>query len=105
MVEFSGASQEEVQSAWAEMKTSLDHQKGLYAYYDASTKETKETVWSVRKHALGVLLGMKGDAKPLPFIEDACVPVEHLSEYVARILKICRKYDRPWPSMPMPVQG
>ncbi|MCH8015936.1 MAG: FAD-binding protein [Acidobacteria bacterium] len=95
MVEFSGASQEEVQSAWAEMKTSLEHQKGLYAYYDASTKETKETVWSVRKHALGVLLGMKGDAKPLPFIEDACVPVEHLSEYVARILKICRKHDRP----------
>ena len=38
---------------------------------------------------------MKGDAKPLPFIEDACVPVEHLSEYVARILDSCRKHDRP----------
>ena len=95
MVEFSGESQEEVQSGWAEMKTSLEHQKGLYCYHDASTKEEKETVWSVRKHALGVLLGMKGDAKPLPFIEDACVPVEHLSEYVARILEFCRKQDRP----------
>ncbi len=95
MVEFSGESQEEVQSGWAGMKTSLEHQQGLYCYYDASTPETKETVWSVRKHALGVLLGMKGDAKPLPFIEDACVPVEHLSEYVARILESCRKHDRP----------
>jgi FAD/FMN-containing dehydrogenase/Fe-S oxidoreductase len=95
MVEFSGESQDEVQSGWTGMKTSLEHQKGLYCYHDASTKEAKETVWSVRKHALGVLLGMKGDAKPLPFIEDACVPVEHLSEYVARILEFCRRQDRP----------
>ena len=95
MVEFSGESQEEVQSGWAEMKTSLEHQKGLYSYYDASSKEEKETIWNVRKHTLGVLLGIKGDAKPLPFIEDACLPVEHLSEYVARILEFCRKHDRP----------
>jgi len=94
MVEFSGESEEEVRSEWTEMKTSLEHQKGLYCYHDASTKEAKETVWSVRKHALGVLLGMKGDAKPLPFIEDACVPVEHLSEYVARILEFCQKQNR-----------
>ena len=95
MVELSGESQEEVQSTWAEMKTSLEHQEGLYSYYDASSKEAKETVWTVRKHALGVLLGIKGDAKPLPFIEDACVPVEHLSQYVARTLELCRKHDRP----------
>jgi FAD/FMN-containing dehydrogenase/Fe-S oxidoreductase len=94
MVEFSGESEEKVQSEWTAMKASLEHQEGLYCYHDASTKEAKETVWSVRKHALGVLLGMKGDAKPLPFIEDACVPVEHLSEYVARILEFCRKQNR-----------
>ena len=95
LVELSGESQEEVQSTWAEMKTNLEHQKGLYSYYDASSKEAKETVWTVRKHALGVLLGIKGDAKPLPFIEDVCVPVAHLSEYVARILESFRKHDRP----------
>jgi len=94
MVEFSGESQEEVHSAWTEMKTDLEQQKGLYACHDASSQQAKETVWNVRKHSLGILLGMKGDAKPLPFVEDACVPVEHLSQYVARVIELCRRHDR-----------
>ena len=94
MVEFSGQSEEEVHSAWTEMKADLEHQKGLYAYHDASSKQAQERVWEVRKSTLGSLLGTKGDAKPLPFVEDACVPVEHLSEYVARVLEVCRHHDR-----------
>ncbi len=95
MVEFSGESQEEVHSAWTEMKTDLGQLKGFYTCHDASSQQAKETVWTVRKNSLGILLGMKGDAKPLPFVEDACVPVEHLSKYVARVIELCRRHDRP----------
>ncbi len=94
MVEFSGDSQEEVHSAWSEMKTDLVQQKGFYACHDASSRQAIETVWNVRKNSLGILLGMKGDAKPLAFVEDACVPVEHLSKYVARVIELCRRHDR-----------
>ena len=38
MVEFSGESQEEVHSAWTEMKTDLEQQKGFYACHDASSQ-------------------------------------------------------------------
>ena len=37
-------------------------------------------VWGVRKAGLGLLMSMKGDMKPVPFIEDAAVPVECLPE-------------------------
>ncbi|MGI8643498.1 MAG: FAD-binding and (Fe-S)-binding domain-containing protein [Thermomicrobiales bacterium] len=42
-------------------------------------------VWSVRKAGLGLLMSVKGDAKPIPVIEDVSVPVEHLPEYVQAI--------------------
>ena len=94
-VEFSGESEEEVHGNWSAMKACMNDQAGYYTCYDADDAKAKQTVWDVRKHSLGILLGMKGDAKPLPFIEDACIPVEHLSEYVGRVLDFCRQHDRP----------
>ena len=46
-------------------------------------------VWTVRKVGLGLMMSIKGDYKPIPFIEDAAVPVEHLAEYVTAIERFC----------------
>ena len=45
-------------------------------------------VWSVRKAGQGLLMSMRGDAKPIACIEDVSVPVEHLAEYVREILRL-----------------
>lgn len=50
-------------------------------------------VWHVRKSGLGIMLSATTDRKPIPFIEDACVPVEKLASYIERILSACRKLD------------
>jgi FAD/FMN-containing dehydrogenase/Fe-S oxidoreductase len=49
----------------------------------------QNNVWTVRKVGLGLMMSIKGDHKPIPFIEDAAVPVEHLAEYVTRIEQFC----------------
>ncbi len=46
-------------------------------------------VWSVRKMGLGFLMSLKGDHKPIPFIEDAAVPPAHLADYVTGIERFC----------------
>ena len=46
-------------------------------------------VWSVRKMGLGFLMSVRGDHKPIPFIEDAAVPVEHLADYVTGVERFC----------------
>jgi FAD/FMN-containing dehydrogenase/Fe-S oxidoreductase len=46
-------------------------------------------VWTVRKVGLGLMMSIKGDHKPIPFIEDAAVPVEYLAEYVTKIERFC----------------
>ena len=50
----------------------------LEAYTDTDQKD----IWSLRKAAIPLLMGLQGDPKPYPFIEDATVPPEELAEYV-----------------------
>ena len=45
-------------------------------------------VWSLRKAGLGLLTGMKGDAKPIGVIEDTAVAPEKLPAYMADFAKM-----------------
>ena len=45
-------------------------------------------VWSLRKAGLGLLGGMKGDAKPIGVIEDTAVAPQRLPEYLRDIKKM-----------------
>ncbi len=46
-------------------------------------------VWEVRKLGLGLISNVPGPVKGQAFIEDACVPVEVLADYIRRVLDIC----------------
>ncbi len=50
-------------------------------------------VWSVRKAGLGLLMSVRGDAKPIPVIEDVSVPVAHLPAFVAAVQEMVARYD------------
>jgi len=45
-------------------------------------------VWGIRTEALGLIMSVRGDYKPVAFIEDASVPVEHLADYVDDLVRI-----------------
>jgi Fe-S oxidoreductase len=68
----------------------LQNQKLGYAWPVITKPNEQAKVWGVRKNGLGLMLGVKGDRKPIPFIEDACVPIEVLPEYIDRILTFCK---------------
>ncbi|MDZ4200342.1 MAG: FAD-linked oxidase C-terminal domain-containing protein, partial [Kiritimatiellia bacterium] len=48
-------------------------------------------LWAIRKAGLGLIMSTRASRKPLPFLEDAAVPVEHLAEYVDRVESFCRE--------------
>jgi len=48
----------------------------------AKTAQEQKQVWTVRKAGLGLLMSERRPDKPIAFIEDAAVPVEHLADYV-----------------------
>jgi FAD/FMN-containing dehydrogenase/Fe-S oxidoreductase len=53
--------------------------------------EQKE-LWEVRKAGLNIMMSMKGDGKPVSFIEDCAVPLEHLAEYTRRLDEVFAKH-------------
>ena len=58
----------------------------------ALDEETQSHVWQVRKVGLGLLMARHGDAKPISFMEDITVPVEHLGEFVRAVQDIMREF-------------
>ena len=52
----------------------------------------QKAVWEVRKAGLNIMMSMKGDGKPVSFIEDCAVPLEHLAEYTARLTQVFEKH-------------
>jgi FAD/FMN-containing dehydrogenase/Fe-S oxidoreductase len=49
-------------------------------------------IWEVRKAGLNIMMSMKGDGKPVSFIEDCAVPLEHLAEYTDRLTRVFEKH-------------
>ena len=48
--------------------------------------------WEVRKAGLNIMMSMKGDGKPVSFIEDCAVPLEHLAEYTDQLTRVFEKH-------------
>ncbi len=49
-------------------------------------------VWELRRLGVGLQSNVKGATKPLDFVDDACVPVEKLAEYIEKLRDICTKH-------------
>jgi FAD/FMN-containing dehydrogenase/Fe-S oxidoreductase len=49
-------------------------------------------VWEVRKAGLNIMMSMKGDGKPVSFIEDCAVPLEHLAEYTEKLTEVFARH-------------
>lgn len=66
-----------------------------YAIPVMTESKAIQAVWQLRSSALGLMTNIQGTKKPVPYIEDAAVPPEHLADYVAEVLAICSKYNQP----------
>ncbi len=89
IVEFYGDTQKDVLQRPEKMKDRLIEVQMGYAYPVFPEGKEYEDVWIVRKKGLGLMLGIKGNKKPLAFIEDAGIPTKVLPEYIERVLQLC----------------
>ena len=92
-VEFYGETEAELESHLDKLEETLKRTGFGYAFVRCFTAEEKARVWETRKAGLGLLMGMKGDAKPVGFVEDAAVSIENLPEYIRRFDEIVTAHD------------
>jgi FAD/FMN-containing dehydrogenase/Fe-S oxidoreductase len=52
----------------------------------------QKAVWEVRASGLNIMMSMKSEGKPVSFIEDCAVPLEHLADYTDRLTAVFAKH-------------
>ena len=62
------------------------------AVIEATDPAFQSAVWNVRKEGLNIMMSMKGDGKPISFIEDCAVRLEDLAEYTERLTEVFHKH-------------
>ena len=92
-VEFYGDSPREVQSRLEAMKADMEHRRLGYATMITNDPVEQQRWYALREAGLGLAMALKGDAKPLPYVEDTAVSPEQLPQYVRRFEEIVAKHD------------
>jgi FAD/FMN-containing dehydrogenase/Fe-S oxidoreductase len=93
IVEYAGESEGEVRAKVEALESRRARERFGYAVHVTYDAAEQQSIWKLRKAGLGLLLGMKGDKKPIAFVEDTCVEPRHLAKFVPRFREIFAKYD------------
>ena len=59
---------------------------------EMSEAAPQKALWDVRKAGLNIMMSLKGDGKPVSFIEDCAVPLEHLAEYTDALTEVFARH-------------
>ena len=89
IIELRGETREEIDALADQLEQALMHNDEHLVYACSRVYGSEiSKVWSLRKAGLGLLTGMKGDAKPIGVIEDTAVAPEKLPDYMADFAKM-----------------
>lgn len=91
-VEFFCLSQDELDQRIDDFSWWLQNNSTAYAYPILRTAAELDDSWALRKNGLGLLMGDPSGRKPIPFIEDQAIPLEHLADYIQNVLDLCQKH-------------
>ncbi len=92
LVEYVGANLADLQTQLKRLDQCLaDH--GLQNSVVMMSNATEQkALWEVRKAGLNIMMSMRGNGKPVSFIEDCAVPLEHLSDYTSALTEVFAKH-------------
>jgi len=92
MVEFSGDTAAEVSSRVHDLERRLQGRPGITALVPAVEPALRDPLWSMRRAAVPLLYGIKGDRKPVAFVEDCAVDPARLPEFALRFRSILQAH-------------
>ena len=92
LVEFSGPSKGDIAHKIKEL-VELMGDLGLPGSVVEMVEDApQKNLWEVRKAGLNIMMSLRGDGKPVSFIEDCAVPLESLAEYTNALTEVFRKH-------------
>lgn len=92
LVEFAEPDQDENLRRLAQLGEMMGDLGFADGVVEAIDPEFQKAIWEVRKSGLNIMMSMKGDGKPISFIEDCAVRLEDLAEYTDRLTQVFHKH-------------
>jgi FAD/FMN-containing dehydrogenase/Fe-S oxidoreductase len=92
LVEFSGTSKTELLPHLKRLGELMGDLLLPDSVVEMTEDAPQKNLWEVRKAGLNIMMSLKGDGKPVSFIEDCAVPLKHLAEYTDALTEVFRKY-------------
>ncbi len=82
LVEYTADDETELHTKVKILTDQLDSGDNAGFGYTVAWNEGVGKVWGMRKKSVGLLGNAKGEARPIPFVEDTAVPPENLADYI-----------------------
>ncbi len=92
LVEFSGDEMQALESKLSDLVTLMGDLGLAGSVVAISDPNAQQNLWEVRKAGLNIMMSLKGDGKPVSFIEDCAVPLEHLAEYTDALTEVFERH-------------
>ncbi|HWP36788.1 MAG TPA: FAD-linked oxidase C-terminal domain-containing protein [Gemmatimonadales bacterium] len=92
LVEFAGDDREALARALDRLAELMDSLGLPNAVVRAEEPAFQREIWAVRKEGLNIVMSMTGDVKPVSFIEDCAVPLEHLADYTDGLSELFHRH-------------
>jgi FAD/FMN-containing dehydrogenase/Fe-S oxidoreductase len=92
LVEFIGDDAAEVARRLDDLQAVLRETLPRARLVRVADAPAQKALWEVRKAGLNIMMSMRGDGKPVSFIEDCAVPLAHLADYVDRLSAIFARH-------------
>jgi FAD/FMN-containing dehydrogenase/Fe-S oxidoreductase len=93
IVEYAGDSEAEVRAKVEAFEALRARQRMGFGAHLAFDPAEQQSIWKLRKAGLGLLLGTRGDRKPIAFVEDTAVDPARLGPFIKEFREILAKHD------------
>jgi FAD/FMN-containing dehydrogenase/Fe-S oxidoreductase len=92
LVEFSGASKADIAPKINELVELMDSLGLPGSVVQMLEEAAQKNLWEVRKAGLNIMMSLRGDGKPVSFIEDCAVPLKHLAQYTDALTEVFARH-------------
>jgi Fe-S oxidoreductase/FAD/FMN-containing dehydrogenase len=92
IVEYAGDTETEVRAKVEALEAMRARKRIGYTAHVAYDPAAQQSIWKLRKAGLGLLLGTKGDKKPIAFVEDTAVEPARLGPFIARFREVLARH-------------
>ncbi|HMN80895.1 MAG TPA: FAD-linked oxidase C-terminal domain-containing protein [Burkholderiaceae bacterium] len=92
LVEFAGEARDDCLARLARLVELMGDLGQPGSVVELTDERAQKALWEVRKAGLNIMMSARGDGKPVSFIEDCAVPLEHLAEYTDRLTEVFARH-------------